>query len=208
MYLSRLRLRNNRTAISWAANPYRIHQRLQMACEGDPRLLFRVEEQDKEVSILVQSHVEPDWEKAFADLQVLEGPVECKVFELHLFQGRAYRFRLLANPTVKKTVEKEGEEQRKTRLGILGEAEQLAWLERKLTEAGADLLEGRVVRHWMQVSYKRGQHGEQEGKQTHLAVWFEGTLHIRDPIRSKQAVESGIGPSKGYGFGLLSLGSV
>lgn len=207
MYLSRLTLNRSRTANYWAANAYRIHQRMMMACEGDERVLFRVEEQGERVCILVQTQEEPVWEKAFSDLPVLDKPAECKAFDLKLVNGQTYRFRLLANPTVKKTVEKEGEEKRKTRLGVLGEAEQRAWLERKLMEAGGEILECRVVRQAMQYAYKSGQN-EEGGRQAHLAVLYEGVLRANDAALLRQAVESGIGSGKGYGFGLLSLGHI
>jgi CRISPR system Cascade subunit CasE len=158
------------------------------------------------VQTLVQSQAEPGWAKTFADLQVLEEGV-CKAYEPQLENGRAYRFRLLANPTVKKTVEKDGKEKHKTRLGIMGEAEQRVWLERKLKRAGAEVLESRVVRNGMQYAYKGGQK-EEEGRQAHLAVLYEGVLRAIDAALLKQAVESGIGSGKGYGLGLLSLGHV
>jgi len=42
-------------------------------------------------------------------------------------------------------------------------------------------------------------------RQFHLAVQFDGRLRVTDPGALKEAVRSGIGSAKAYGFGLLSL---
>src|SRR5574340_784690 len=98
MYLSRLQLNTTRIATLWASNPYRVHQRLMMACDGDPRLLFRIEDTPEGgAQVLVQSHVEPNWTFAFGDFDVLRRPPEHKPFDLPLQAGRLYHFRLLAN---------------------------------------------------------------------------------------------------------------
>ena len=194
MYLSRLQLNTSRVAVLWASNPYRVHQRLMMACDGDPRLLFRIEDTSEGTQVLVQSHVEPNWPFAFGDFDVLRCPPEHKAFDLHLQTGRLYRFRLLANPTVKRNG---------NRLGLFKEEDQRAWLVRKLEAAGAKLVSYIAAPHGLQKSDKNP--AKDEHVVTHFAVLFEGVLQMQDPERLKQAVESGIGAAKGYGFGLLSL---
>jgi len=206
MYLSRLTLNHSRMAILWVSNPYRVHQRLLIAGGGDQRLLFRTEEgPDSQTQILVQTHFLPDWERAFADFPVLLKRVECKEFELKLQPGRFYRFRLLANPTVKKTVERNGE-QKKTRLGLVSEDSQTAWLKRKFESAGGEIIACRIIPRGLQHSHKNP--AKQENQQTHLAVLFEGVILTREPARLRQSLEAGIGSAKGFGFGLLSLAPV
>jgi CRISPR system Cascade subunit CasE len=202
MYIARLQLNQSRLALTWASNPYRVHQRLKMAYDRDPRLLFRIEENQEQIQILVQSMMEPNWGAAFAEFAVLAGPPEYKLYEPVLQEEITCRFRLLANPTVKKTVEKEGQA-KKQRLGLLSEKDQEEWLLRKLSEAGARLLEYRIIPRGLQRSRKAPS--KAEGMQTHLAVLYEGTLVIEDPSRMLIVMENGIGPGKGYGFGLLSL---
>lgn len=194
MFLSRLRLNRRRAAENWVANPYRVHQRLMMACDGDDRVLFRIDETDTGTQILVQSRTEPDWAASFGGLSVLAGEPEHKAFQPRLEAGRLYRFRLLANPTVKR----DGR-----RLGLLREEDQRAWLARKLAEAGGELSGCVVVPQGFQRSRKNPR--EDDDAQTHLAVLFEGVLRVADPMRLTEALENGIGPAKGYGFGLLSL---
>lgn len=194
IYLSSLSINRSRLALGWMANPYRVHQRLCMACDRDPRLLFRIEEQAGEPRILVQSQRPPDWPVAFAAFQVLSAPPDVKEVDMKLLHGQRCRFRLLANPAVKK----DGR-----RLGLIVEADQRSWLTRKLGAAGADLLGCWVINRGLQKSTKKPTGGEE--LLTHQAVLFEGALQVREPPRLVQAVESGIGPAKGLGFGLLSL---
>lgn len=203
MYLSRLTLNRSRTAILWASNPYRVHQRLKLACNHDPRLLFRIEENERGVQILAQSVHPPNWQAAFADFPVLANPPESKPFDPVLQAGRQYRFRLLANPTVKKTVEEESKDLRKTRRGLTKEEDQQAWLKRKLQAAGAEVIACQIVPRGRQYSHKTPT--KEEGRQTHLAVLFEGMLLAKDPAALAAALQNGLGSAKGFGFGLLSL---
>jgi len=203
MYLSRLTLNRSHIATQWLSNPYRIHQRLKMACEQDPRLLFRVEEAEQGTFILVQSHILPAWKTAFADLPVLLNPPESKSFEINLQIGQQYRFRLLANPTAKKTVMKDDSEKHKLRVGLIRQEDQLAWLKRKLDASGAEVLNCLVIPRGKQYS-KKSTH-KSEDVQTHLAVLFEGLFVAKDVVLLTKAATDGIGSAKGFGFGLLSL---
>ena len=194
MYLARLRLNKSRMALGWCANPYRVHQRLAMACPKDSRLLFRLEDTPDGMQILMQSHIPPNWDLAFGEFQVLNGAPEFKPINPQLVAGRCYRFRLLANPTVKR----DGK-----RLGLLREQEQRVWLERKLEQAGAKVLGCAVSGRGLQRSQKNPV--KEAEPQTHLAVLFQGALLVRDPALVLAAIQNGIGAAKGYGFGLLSL---
>ena len=203
MYLSRLTLNRSRIAILWCSNPYRIHQRLMMACGNDARVLFRIEETAMGIQqIIVQSHDRPDWDAAFMDFPVLSDAIECKSFELNLQMGSKYRFRLRANPTVKKKVSHDGEV-KKSRLGLISEEDQVKWLERKFEAAGSELLSIQIIPQGLQYSKKNP--AKQNESQSHLAVLFEGVLTNREPGLLLQALEKGIGSAKGFGFGLLSL---
>lgn len=194
MYLSRLRLNRSREAVLWSANPYRVHQRLRLAFPNDPRLLFRIESsRDGLVQILVQSQTEPNW-SAFDDLPVLTAKPDHKTFELHLTAGRHYQFRLLANPTVKRA---------NKRFSLFKAEEQEAWLARKLSDSGAELVSASAAPQGLQRSRKSAH--KDNGMQTHFAVLFDGLLAVQDPERLADALRSGIGSAKGYGFGLLSL---
>lgn len=200
MYLSRLTLNQSRLAMNWVSNPYRVHQRLMMASDKDPRLLFRIEDQQTPIRILAQTWREPDWSAAFMSFDVLSMTVECKLFDPLLATGAAYHFRLLANPTIKKS--HLGDEQGK-RIGLLKDEDQLAWLSRKLNAAGAQILTCRVNRNGMQ-RMKKNQRKD-DATLTHLSALFEGILIVHDPLQMGVSIKKGIGPAKGFGFGLLSL---
>ncbi len=204
MYLSRLTLNQTVRAQQWASNAYRVHQRLMMACDGDPRLLFRVDVgsaglMERPVSILVQSTVAPKWGLAFGeDFPVLARPAESREYAPMLETGLRYRFRLLANPVVCRS---QTGKDRGRRIGLLREDEQRAWLERKLTAVGLEPLDVTLRDMGMIKSHK----GDGSPTQTHLAVRFDGVSRCADATLSSAACASGIGPAKGYGFGLLSL---
>ena len=203
MYLSRLTVSASRMTFMWISNPYRVHQRLRMGCQDDPHLLFRIEENNQGVTqILVQSQNGPDWKKAFNEFPVLSIPPECKLFLPKLSTGRSYRFRLLANPTVKKTIDSAGG-QKKVRLGLLKEEAQRDWLQRKIEAAGGTVLASRTLPRGFQLSRKNS--AKDETHQTHLAVLFEGILQVNDVTLLQSALETGVGSAKGYGFGLLSV---
>lgn len=197
MYLSRLTIGSGRTAVSWIGNAYRVHQRLMMACEGDPRMLFRIEDQYGRIEILLQSNRPPNFSAAFSNFQVLHADPEMKEFHPELSSGRRFRFRLLANPTVKRNGR---------RHGLQTTDEQIRWLERKLRDSGAELLGAQIIRKRRQISWRNPAHSET--KQIHLAVLFEGVLKTIDPCRLQLALETGIGSGKGYGLGLLSLAPI
>lgn len=200
MFLARLQLNQSRVAVNWAANSYRIHQRLRMAYPDDTRLLFRIEDlpSNDGTQVIIQSHTAPDW-SVFDGFPVLLRPPEHKPFDPKLDVGRRYRFRLLANPTVKK----KDEQGRPVRLCLFKPEAQGAWLARKLTAAGVELVDFTAAEQGLQRSRKNPQ--KDESTQTHFAVLFEGILRVTDPVALRVAIESGIGSAKGYGFGLLSL---
>jgi CRISPR system Cascade subunit CasE len=204
MYLARLTLNQSRTAIFWSSNPYRVHQRLRMAYSNDPRLLFRIEESSDgtKTQILVQSHTEPDW-SVFTDFPVLLSQPEHRFFNPKLVAGHRYRFRILANPTLKKTLTLGSGEKRKTRLGLFREEAQVEWLRHKLNNAGSEMLACRVIPRGLQYSHKNP--AKDDRQQTHLAVMYEGILRVNHADLLQQTLKIGIGSAKGYGFGLLSL---
>lgn len=208
MYLSRLTLNDSRVTAFWLSNRYRVHQRLLMACGADPRMLFRLEQPDETAGqILVQTHLLPDWQAAFADFRVLARPVEVKSFELRLTTGGCYQFRLLANPTQRikgqETTPELGREDAGKRVGLIREDQQLAWLVRKGKLHGFCPLKVQVTR----LGFLRGQKAKDEETSSLkiFTVQFDGLLEVTDADRMISTVERGIGTAKSLGCGLLSL---
>lgn len=204
MYLSRLTLSQSVRAQQWASNSYRVHQRLMMACDGDRRLLFRIDvgaagRAERPVTILVQSTAAPNWDVAFGEgFPVLARPPETRSYVPTPETGRRYRFRLLANPVVCRS---ETGRDRGRRVGLLREEEQRTWLDRKLQAAGLEIVDLTVLDLGMVKSRK----GSDTPSQTHLAVRFDGIVRCVDSDLLSAACAAGIGPAKGYGFGMLTL---
>jgi CRISPR system Cascade subunit CasE len=224
MYLSRLILNpRNRLVQRDLSQPYQMHRSVMRAFPGrealtdesvrsstEERVLFRVDDHPSLHTpiLIVQSRMLPDWswlsESAAQGylLKAAHPNPAVKPVHLTLSPGQVLSFRLQANPTAKKTVDIDGEK-RKLRVGLMREADQVAWLRRKLEAAGAELLASRVTTLGTQRSRKGS--GEEHRLQTHFAVRFDGVLRVHDHARLLGAVQAGVGSAKGYGFGLLSL---
>jgi CRISPR system Cascade subunit CasE len=211
MYLSRLILNpRNRRVQKEVANPYQMHRSLMRAFpddlkEGDERVLFRLEQGcNGALTLLVQSWILPDWSWLAEPnargylLPVGEPNPAVKSFDLDLAPGQTLAFRLRANPTARRTFE-----DRKRRVGIYDEEEQLEWLKRKSELGGFRLVSARI-------SGQEDVGGKiKRDEETHrlklAAAQFDGLLQVTDPQRLRQTVRQGIGSAKGFGFGLLSL---
>lgn len=179
------------------SNIYEVHRTIMRAfpdeVEGPGRVLFRIEGCREEcVTVLVQSSKEPDWSKPVVPIDFFIHHPQTKVFDPVLIKGEQLIFRLTANPTVKR----DGK-----RWGLVNEEELRGWMERKAAESGFSLLSLRVIPH-------RPVEGEKNDAGSALkfaSVTYEGTLRIEDSERFHDALESGIGSGKGFGFGLLSI---
>jgi CRISPR system Cascade subunit CasE len=155
--------------------------------------------------LLVQSSEKPDWsnlaEKDYllpADpFSGLENPA-VKAFTLPVRAGQTVQFRLVANPTVKK--KREGKKNG-NRVPLVREERQVAWLQGKGEQHGFRLLHTAATSQAERKSWrKRGQ-----PPLTLHTVQFDGRLQITDAAKFKTAVQTGIGPAKAFGCGLLSL---
>jgi len=212
MYLARLRLNKTRIAIGWVARPYRVHQRLSMAYEDDPRMLFRIEDALAEplslsgIQIIVQSQHAPDWEDAFADFPVLLSPPESKPFSPTFSPGQVLAFRLRANPTIKLChgdFEDHAKETNK-RMGLYKEEGQVKWLQRKAAAGGFEVLRVQLRQEGL-IKDTIHREGEERHALKLLAVTFDGLLRVTDAPRFTETLCAGIGSGKSFGFGLLSL---
>ena len=210
MYLSKLTLNPySRQVQRELGDPYQLHRTIMrgfpMALPEDERVLYRLDvaPRDNALSLLVQSSYQPDWTPlldADRGQYLLEPPSPPKTFKLSFEIGGILRFRLRANPTVKKQRE---EHRNGNRVPLVHEEAQIEWLKRKGQQHGFQVLQ-------VQVSGKDELSGwKKDDGQTHklqfYAVQFDGILQVTDPAKLVAAVETGIGSAKGFGFGLLSL---
>lgn len=181
------------------ADPYEMHSSLVRAVvqgEADtpPRLLWRQEGTSGDRAVLlVQSPVEPLWDRAFAPGALLDQ--EQRQFDpLHLVQSRQrFRFRLVANPTVTR----EGK-----RYGLGREEEQLAWLSRQ-GERNGFMVQGCVRASSNRLATRQRKGGGH--RMVVQAAGFEGVLEVNDAVALAHVLSSGLGHAKALGLGLLSL---
>jgi CRISPR system Cascade subunit CasE len=202
MYLSKLSLNpqpNARAVQRDLASPYELHRTIMRAFPGQDaggpgRVLFRLEttRAGEPPVVLVQSEKQPDWSPLRQQSGYLWEPPKSKELALQFRPGQRLRFRLRANPTVKRWAEGK-------RHGLLREEDQRNWLVRKAARCGFRLPDF-VVR-----SSRRVVSGSGKNSPTHLAVDYEGILEVTDPAAFLEALAAGIGPAKGFGFGLLSV---
>lgn len=202
MHLSRLTFNpRSRQARRDLAHPYELHRSLLQAFpgadQGGPgRILWRLEtdrESGREgVSVLVQSHHRPCWEPLAARPGYLLCAPESKPLQLHIHPGQRLRFRLRANPTVKR----DGK-----RLGLRQGEEQRAWLQRKADAGGFSIDGVRLVDEGL-VRMRKGAGGT---TMTLCAVRFDGLLVVTEANAFRDTLAAGIGSAKAFGFGLLSV---
>ena len=205
MYLSKLVLDpNSRRVRTEIGRPYELHRTLMRAFpsaeERPGRVLFRldVDKESSSLVLLVQSDKSPDWGALEEPGNFLLEPSQSKLFSPVFHPDQTCRFRLRANPTVKR----QGK-----RFGIVKEADQLAWLRRKGTAGGFEPFS--VI-----ASAERNMTDrmtDRVGIPHHLtlyAVRFDGLLMVKDPVLFGQTLAQGVGSGKGFGFGLVSLAPV
>lgn len=141
-----------------------------------------------------------------------------KAIPEHFLDGPAFRFSLVANPTMKLVIRDEDGNRKKNgrRVPIVHreDAEDkatgklqpglLSWLARKAEAHGFAFDPSRVrtvprARHYF---IKGGTVG------LHTGVEFQGHLRVTDPGKFREAFARGIGSAKAFGFGMLVLAPV
>jgi CRISPR system Cascade subunit CasE len=197
MYLSQLLLNPRLRAVQAdLSDRYHLHRTVlsgfeyEAAAEG--RVLYRLEAAPRRTALLVQSTVAPQWHQSARIMQAgyLVAEPAVKPFALALAEGQMLRFRLYANPTVKRGGK---------RLALHSEAAQREWLGRKAQDHGfqvehCDIRDVRQVVGW-----------HQKRRLTWHQVGYEGYLTVLSAPHLAEAVAQGIGSGKAFGFGLLSL---
>ena len=196
MFLSQLVLNpKSRQARRDLSDRHDLHRTIMRAypetMPANERVLYRVEEETSEPIVLIQSRIEPDWEQV-PRLQnnYLRMPPRVRAATPHLIPDLQTRFRLQANPTVKR----DGK-----RHAIYPEPDLMAWLERKGQQHGFV-----VDQSFLHINKLGKRYGKKRKRQWH-AVQFDGVLTIVDVARFGDTLHQGIGSAKAFGFGLLSI---
>jgi CRISPR system Cascade subunit CasE len=119
--------------------------------------------------------------------------------------GRRFAFRVRANTTRKVDTKTgpDGVRRHGRRVPVRGDEERLRWFARHAEAAGFAVVDGQV-----RITEITGSGGRGGKSVTVGGALFEGILVVRDASLFRTALESGIGPAKAYGFGLLSIARV
>jgi len=167
-------------------------------------VLYRLdlEPRSNTVSLLVQSEKEPEWNRVDYLTECIIQKPEYKQLTPHINSGQQLHFRLRANPSVKRHTDGKANG---CRVGLLREEDQLKWLYKKAEESGFTVVDCRAIPEGI-IQDERGQ--TEKGKIRHYAVRFEGVLKVLNPDNFTDVLNNGIGPAKGFGFGLLSVAPV
>lgn len=211
------------------ATPVHVHARRR----PDSGFLFRLDPlPDNRAVILVQSAIRPSWSYAFQNAPhlILAAP-QVHEWNPTFAVGQTMRFRLLANATRKISREDrpEGKNNRSRRVPVLRE-NLPEWLKRQADKYGFafddHLLQLRTSYVYCGLPTDHsgpmpedtddaeappvGKHGGRKkgGRVRLFAAHFDGILHVTDPDLFRTAIVEGIGPAKGFGFGLLSVANV
>ena len=201
MYLTRLTLDpRSAQARRDLSDAYEMHRTLARAFVTDEqsapaRFLWRLEAGSNAWAspvVLVQSAQAGDWSALQVLPNYLQREIESKPLDLQAWVegGARYRFRLLANPTVTR----QGK-----RYGLVGEQEQLAWLNRQGERHGF-VVEAALVTASDVLASRKG-----DSRISLQRVCFEGRLQVHELATFSRALEQGIGPGKAFGCGLLSV---
>lgn len=200
MYLSRLVPNPRSSAVRRdLADPYDMHRTLLRAFTDMERILWRVDRLANRPVVLVQTGVEPNWDalrEQYPDY--LLRAAEMKTYEPSVSTGQVLRFRLRANPTVKKEGGK--------RVGVGGEEGQADWLcRRKAERGGFQVDQGSLL-----ITYEGlvMAHRDEANPMAFASVRFDGVLTVTDAGLMISAIERGIGSAKAFGFGLLSVARI
>ena len=223
MFLHRIHLDPRcREARRDLSDPYQLHSTLCRAfCAPDKKcsegeFLWRLEPETNPAGcprILVQSRVMPVWSGIGVQGWLAETDPAVDLRDRlkleSLKAGQRFRFRMRANPCVKR----DGK-----RLGLLQLEEQEKWIERKGEQHGFSLPKLAFFDHPdsspervdVRVSQEQMLSGKQHtGNNIRVfAVLYDGVLAVNDVVNFKAALHAGIGHGKAMGLGLLSVAPV
>jgi len=197
MHLSKVRLAAGKlnNAYEWHQALWTLFPHLERGTSAP--FLYQMEQVDLRfgASLLLHSSVEPVLSSDLAQV------VATKPLKMTVHAGQRLGFRLLANPTkcITDQEAKEGKRNRgKCRVPLIKEADQVAWLQRRL-QGAANLEELRVQTQSPLYFRKGGRAGKI------VSTLFEGRFQVDQAHVLETLWRSGIGPAKAFGCGLLLI---
>lgn len=215
MYLSRLKLDvSNRRTMQALVAPNLFHGAVESAFSGErKRNLWRIDTLNGETYLMILSEDKPDLSNVAEQFALPEAQGETLPYEKLLDRiaiGGRWRFRLVANPTVKTVIKDDDEDttpnqQRERKvLAHITSKFQKEWLMKKSEHLGFELDEEEFQvtgSRWYRFRKKK----DEKAYVSLLAVTFEGVLMVKDAEQFKQTLCNGIGREKAFGMGLLTV---
>ncbi|WP_369185396.1 type I-E CRISPR-associated protein Cas6/Cse3/CasE [Streptomyces sp. Y1] len=168
----------------------------------DVGLLFRVEETDRDLTLLVQATAPLNASGLPADYGRTQIKDLTPMFRA-LRKGLAVRYRTVVNPVKRERLPLDLKGRRGKLIALTGpDADQ--WWARRAAEAGLHL----TTLHPTPLDSAhptRPRGDENAPSMRHNLIRYDGTATVTDPEALAAAVLTGIGRAKSYGAGLLSL---
>ena len=201
MYLTKIEIDFEMAHRFGLRDSYAWHQKIWKAFPDRHRkrrnFLTRLDEIDGGFRLLLLSLTQPthpDW--------CPEAAWKVKEIPDSFFRHSNFRFSLLANTTKKVRSNVKGELLKNSRrVPLIKREDLLDWLSRKAGQSGF-VIEPKNIRTVprSRITFvKNGTAGQ------HCATEFIGNLQVRDNQLFRQAILTGIGPARAFGFGMLCL---
>ena len=225
MFLTKIDLApERRLARKYLGSPQAMHAVVMGATggnigDGPGRVLWRVD-RGTTTALYILSPLEPDCSQLVAEVGAAgtqARTLDYSPFLASLDAGQLWAFRLAANPSYSAS---KGPGVRGQRYGHVTVEQQRQWLVERAPRHGFELMpvdhvddEGSdgavmVVHRERPVFNRRRSEGEGRDRVTINRTVYEGVLRITDPESLRRALIAGIGRSKAYGCGLMTLARV
>lgn len=223
MFLTKIELApERRLARKYLGSPQAMHAVVMGATggnggDGPGRVLWRVD-QGTTTALYILSPSEPDCSQLVAEAGVAgteARTLDYSPFLASLDAGQLWAFRLAANPSYSAS---RGPGVRGQRYGHVTVEQQRQWLIDRTPQYGFELIpvdrvggtDGAVVVAYRErpVFSRRRSQGEGRDRVTINRTVYEGVLRITEPEPLRRALVAGIGRSKAYGCGLMTLARV
>ncbi len=193
MHLSKIHLHPGRldNAWEWHRALWTLFPGIERQANEPAPFLYRVETMNlaQGAQVLMQSTIKPVKQSDRATL------LATRDIDPKPVAGQTLAFSLTANIT--KAIRDQDNPERKIRVPLIQEAQQIDWLKRKLAGA-ADSVGGLKVQPHPPTYFRKGRW---PGKI--VAVSMEGVMTVKDPEQLLTLLKKGIGPAKAFGCGLL-----
>lgn len=197
MYMTKIQIsQKNRQMLKSLSNVNQIHQWLAEAFQESQRMLWRIESTAEPITIITVSNGKP-LESVLCKYAETIKTINYDNFLNSLKASKMYQFRLVANPTIKKSRGTGHQGQ----VVPLKQDQYLPWLESR-QNTGFKVITALVTGdQTLRVKHRKNF-------MTIRQVKFSGALQVTNINEIKHILTHGIGREKAFGMGLLTLAPI